>query len=272
MTDDIHVFENGIKVYARQLIPAQIDRYNNIRNVHEADEEDLFLEVLRSSPRIDCFVDIGSAIGYYPLLAKKWLPSVTIHAYEPLGVFREYFIDNIRLNGFLAEDFHIHDECVSSSNGRVFFVQAAYGSKVLKGGRASLPIFRAKALIKSLLTILGITAYRKAQVATVRTITLDEPVRDVGSTIDYMQMDVQGHELEILNSGRVSLCGQNVKTILVGMHGRELHTECIRFLASCDYEIEIEEQATPHQPDGIILASKGVRRHVPTKPPANQAS
>jgi FkbM family methyltransferase len=258
----VHTFDNGIKVHTSQLIPTQVERYKNIRNVHEADEEDLFLEVIQSSPRVDCFVNIGSAIGYYPMLAKKVLPSITVHAYEPLSTFRNYFSDNILLNGFDPSDFHIHAECISSSTGETLFVESAYGSKVLKRGLASLFAFRAKSFVKWMLTKLGIRNYRNSKVTTVRTITLDELAQHVGTAIDYMQMDVQGHELEILKSGSVSLQTGTIKSLMIGTHGKTLHMECLRYLADCGYEIEVQEEATQRQPDGIILASKGVRRHL----------
>ena len=259
MAQEIHVFDNGVQVYVSQLMPAQIQRYQNVRNVHEADEEDLFVEVLRSSPRIECIVDVGSAIGYYPLLAKRILPDVTIHAYEPLDIFRQYFTDNIRLNGFAPQQFHVHSECVSSTRGRTYFVEATYGSKVLRGKALGTSVFFAKLLLKRLLTRRG--NYPLPKISSLNTITLDDVATNVGCPIDYLQMDVQGHEFEILQGGAASLRAGKIKSFMIGTHSSKLHRQCAQYLVEYGYEIEVDEEAAAHQPDGIILASKGVQRH-----------
>ena len=251
MEKDVHVFENGIKVYRRHLLPSQIERYEKIRNVHEADEEDLFLEVLKSSPQIECFLSIGSAIGYYPLLAKKTLPSVIIHAVEPLDFFRRCFKENIKLNGFEPEGFIIHSESVSSFKDSVYFVEAKYGSK----DNNQILGLRIKIFIKNLLTELRIKNYQKSKITTLNTISLAELIQSVGRPIDFMQMDVQGHELEILKSGEECLQNNLIRTIMTGTHGSEIHDACLQLLKKYDYQIMANEPSTKHQPDGIILAS-----------------
>ena len=62
MTRKIHKFDNGVRVYDDHLMPAQRQRYK-IRNVHEADEEDLFIKIISSLPDDGTFVNIGTAIG-----------------------------------------------------------------------------------------------------------------------------------------------------------------------------------------------------------------
>ena len=259
MEKDVHVFENGIKVYRQHLLPSQIERYEKIRNVHEADEEDLFLEVLKSSPQIECFLSIGSAIGYYPLLARKILPSILIHAFEPLDIFRTSFKENIQLNGFGPESFIIHHESVSSLKGRVYFVEAKYGSKVLGSNHNSQILgLQAKILIKNLLTALRIKKYQKSKITTASTISLAELIKRIGRPIDFMQMDVQGHELEILKSGEECLRNKSIRIIMTGTHGSEIHDACVQLLKKYDYQIMANEPSTKHQPDGIILASNSL--------------
>ncbi len=60
MSRKIHIFDNGIRVYDDHLIPPQRKRYAQ-NNVHEVEEEEIFLRI----PVDGCFVNIGSAIGYY---------------------------------------------------------------------------------------------------------------------------------------------------------------------------------------------------------------
>ena len=115
MKRNVHVFDNGVKVYDDHLTPIQRDRYRR-RNVHEAEEEDIFIEILQTIPPDGCFANIGCAIGYYPLLAKRLIPGRTIHAIEPLERHRAFFVENIALSGQKQSSFIIHTEGISSSD------------------------------------------------------------------------------------------------------------------------------------------------------------
>ncbi|MEC4989806.1 MAG: hypothetical protein SAJ37_13830, partial [Oscillatoria sp. PMC 1068.18] len=128
MPEQVHIFDNGVKVYDHHLISEQRQRYQK-QNVHEADEENIFIEIIKSIPSDGCFLSIGSAIGYYPILAKKLSPLLTIHAVEPLSVHRKYFVENIKLNNLCLDEFVIYQEGISSSEGYEVFLDAGYGSK-----------------------------------------------------------------------------------------------------------------------------------------------
>ncbi len=79
MAEKIHVFENGVKVYDRHLTKLQRERYRKC-NVHEADEEHRFKKIISAVPTDGCFVNVGCAIGYYVVLARKLSPGLTIHS------------------------------------------------------------------------------------------------------------------------------------------------------------------------------------------------
>jgi FkbM family methyltransferase len=115
MPRKIHVFDNGVSVYDDHLIPAQRQRYQK-RNVHEAREEDIFAELIRQLPVDGCYLNIGCAIGYYQLLAKRLAPALTIHAVEPLAQHRAFVAENIRLNGFDPTAFTIHEQAVGTTD------------------------------------------------------------------------------------------------------------------------------------------------------------
>jgi FkbM family methyltransferase len=251
----VHIFDNGVKVFASHLTLGQRDRYRK-RNVHEADEENLFVEITNAIPEDGCFVNIGSAIGYYCILAKKLSPGLTIHAVEPLEAHRRYFAENAELNQLGLDDFYVHREAISCSKGRALFLDRDYGSRILHAqeGRASLRsrIGAAGRMISALLRMRGY--------GIVKTMTLDELMDLVGKTTDLLQMDVQGLEAEILGGGTRSLRAGLVKTFLLGTHGQQVHQQCTEILREFGYSIEFEEVAPKSQPDGIIVASKGVRR------------
>jgi len=265
MTKKIHKFDNGVCVYDDQLMPAQRQRYR-IKNVHEADEEDLFIKIISSIPDDGYFVNIGTAIGYYAILAKKLSPQLHVHAVEPLESFRSCFLDNIKLNNLSIQDFVIHPIAVGATDGRVNFLEKGYESQLLvsnaRQGMLSQTSMKIKNLIKAGLGSLGVKRYaaglgRKSEVDTV---TLDTLVRRVGQQVDVMSMDVQGLEVDILMGGSSVLEQADVKTFIIGTHGNKIHQRCIKILSEMNYMIEYDEPDTAHQPDGIIIASKGVQR------------
>ncbi|MDX2476603.1 MAG: FkbM family methyltransferase [Gammaproteobacteria bacterium] len=265
MSRKIHKFDNNVRVYDDHLMPAQRQRYM-VRNVHEADEEDLFIKIISSIPENGCFVNIGTAIGYYAILAKKLSPRLNIHAVEPLQSFRSCFNENLLLNELTEVDFVIHPCAVGATNGRVSFLEKGYESQLLINSHdqkvTQQLAKKMKNQIKSVLGSLGVKRYaagsgRKSETDAV---TLEALVNQVGQQVDLMSMDVQGLELDILSGGESVLEKAVVKTFIIGTHGKSIHQQCIHMLKNKNYSIEYEEENTQHQPDGIIVASKGVLR------------
>jgi FkbM family methyltransferase len=288
MTGAVHTFDNGISVFDDQIAPVQRERYS-VRNVHEAEEEELFLEIIRSLEPDGLFINIGSAIGYYVMLGKRTAPGLSVHAVEPLARFRRHFLENLALNGFAREDFTIHEEAVCGSVGTATFVDRGFGSSIESGsvesGRGAthadgerkshqLPrrlfrgIFRrlglkrrgklAKTKIPKITTVPDIAAV--PEITTVQTITLDVLVAKIGGPVALCQMDVQGLEVDVLQGGRKTLANGSVNTFLIGTHSPALHRDCLNLLRANGYVIEFEQQETVDQPDGIIVASKGKLR------------
>jgi FkbM family methyltransferase len=227
----VHVFDNGVQVYDDHLLSSQRERYKR-RNVHEAEEEDTFLEILRSLPPDGCFLNIGSAIGYYPLLAKRIVPGLVVHAVEPLELHRQQFLENIALNGLNHWDFTIHDEAISSSVGRARFLEDGYSSGIDR----------------------GTTRTESQRVLEIRTTTLDRLVERIGRHVDLCQMDVQGHELDVLEGSRRALESGGITTFLIGTHSPRLHRRCTAVLTDHGYEILHDLYETQEQPDGILSA------------------
>lgn len=233
MEKRIHVFDNGVRVHDDHLLPSQRERYR-AHNVHEAEEEDLFVGLVQDLPRGGVFVDIGSAIGYYLLLAKRLRPDLAVHGVEPLKRHRDQFLDNVALNGQLPEEFTIHEEAISSSDGVAAFLEEGYGS-VLSRRRKRV--------------------WRRG-VRDVPTITLDRLVARIGGSLDLCQMDVQGHELRVLKSCRRSMQAGSITTFLIGTHSPTLHRGCIDILSDHGYRILHDGYEARGQPDGILIASR----------------
>jgi FkbM family methyltransferase len=233
----VHVFDNGVQVYDDHVWPGQRERYRK-RNVHEAEEEDIFVEILRSLPPDGCFLDIGSAIGYYPLLAKRVVPGLVVHAVEPLELHRQRFLENVALNGLTRGDFTIHEEAISSSVGRASFREDGYGSGIQRTS--------------------GTVRAKPSCVLDVWTTTLDRLLERIGRHVHLCQMDVQGHELDVLEGARRTLESGGITTFLIGTHSPRLHRRCMALLTDHGYEILHDLYDTQEQPDGILAARRPV--------------
>ena len=213
--------------------------------------------MIRRLPPDGCYVDVGAAIGYYLILARKLSPRLTIHAVEPLERHRRFLSENLALNGLTKSDFIIHPEGLTSSEGSQTFMDRGYGSRLAPVGQTQKLSLSGR--WKRFLESIGLRRPKNEKL-TIPTITLDTLVRRIGRPIDLLQMDVQGLEVEVLKGGQESTKAGAVKTFLIGTHGRArgltLHDECRGFLQASGYTIEIDLADTKEQPDGILVANK----------------
>lgn len=231
----IHQFANGVKVFDDQLLSVQRARYQR-SNVHEEQEESVFLSLLEEVPADGVFVNIGTAIGYYALLARLRRPDLAIWCFEPLPRHIRFFRENIELNGFRPEEFTVREQAVALQEGTVELSDEDYSSRVL----ADL-VWRP----------------RSTHQLSVRSTTLDQVCRDIGRPIGLVQMDIQGLELEVLThfAKIASAARLPVATFLVGTHGRELHDGCRAVLSAMHYQVMYDEPTPAGQPDGILAVA-----------------
>lgn len=235
------------------LLASQRERYAR-RNVHEAEEEDVFRGLIDELPSQGCFVNVGSAIGYYPILAKRERPDLEVHAFEPLADHRRKLRENLSLNGLNEDEVVVHREAISMKEGWSRFVSTGYGSRIVDrnlDGFVSL-LREVGSLVKAMLTAIGISAL--GDVRFVKNVTLNNVVEEIGSPIDLVQLDVQGLEYKVLKGGDQALEAGRVHALLIGTHGRELHRDCEQLLRRHGYRIETSSPSPDGQPDGILVA------------------
>lgn len=246
----IHQFDNGVKVYDDQLLPVQRERYKK-KNVHEAEEEDIFIELMQNLPANGCYVNVGSAIGYYVLFAGRLRPDLTIHAVEPLEEHQTAFRENVTLNGFRKDDFTLHTVGVSSSNGQASFLSHKYGSRIIiKKGIGGF--FR---------SLLGLNPKNvphgiDGETVTIQTVTLDSFLPQIGNSVDFLQMDVQCLEVDVLQGASEAMKTGRIQTFLIGTHRASLHRKCLKILRQYEYRILVDRFETQEQPDGILVAKR----------------
>ena len=238
MTSKIHKFDNGVKVYDDQLIDAQRERYKK-HNIHEAEEEPVFLESVRKMSEGSVYVNVGAAIGYYPLLIRTIRTDLSIVAYEPLKTHRDYFRKNIKLNGYKLSEFRIHTEGVYMENGKASFSANQYGSMIEKNPEI-------KGIFNKLFDFIKNNK--------IQTITLEKLYERIDAEIGLLQMDIQGLELDVIQSSEGFIKKHHIKSYIIGTHSEEIHRKCKSVFESCGYNITIDKFDTKYQPDGILVA------------------
>jgi FkbM family methyltransferase len=246
MSGQIHTFDNGVKVIRRHLLPQQIARYAE-QNLHEPDEEPIFIDLIQSVPPGGVFVSIGSAIGYYPILAKKLRSDLQIHCFEPLPQHLRCIRENMHLNQISDEDFGVHQVAVSSCVGSASFIDSSYGSKLFEPSAHD-------SLVVSVLKRLKLLVRRKLIVKTIDLASMGDKVGC--AHVDLAQLDIQGAERSVLES----YCGSsvaervNIKAFLVGTHGESIHECCREMLKRAGYVILHDTPNAVNQPDGVLVA------------------
>jgi FkbM family methyltransferase len=257
MARKIHQFDNGVQVFDDHLIKEQRARYQR-HNVHEKDEEDLFISIVTSLPQEAVYVSVGTAIGYYPLLAKKIRSDLLIHCFEPLPRHLKYLDENIELNGFSSNDFHVHRFAISMGQGEALFVDHSYGSSLVGDGQIARR--NQKSILLWLKNALKIswTGRRQDRYFSVPALPLSQIFEIVDEEkIDLLQMDIQGFEGSVLDAYFVSAESRRkrIEQFLVGTHGPEIHEKCKRLLENAGFRILRDDYDTKHQPDGILLGA-----------------
>lgn len=234
----IHTFSNGVRVREHHLIDLQRERYQT-DNVHEAEEEPVFVDLIERLPRGATFVNVGAAIGYYVILAKLLRPDILAVAYEPLRIHRRYLRENLRLNGLRRSDVRLVGDGLSAGGGPASFMIQDFSSMIRGMQTASGPVSR-------ILSAFGNS--------TINTVSLGELVNRVGGRADLVQMDIQGLELPVLKAAQKLLASHVVDHFLIGTHSLEIHSSLKDLLSSSGYRIEVSEPDPSSQPDGILSA------------------
>jgi FkbM family methyltransferase len=143
---------------------------------------------------VSVFLDIGSNIGYYSLLAAKANPEISAYAFEPAKGPKHFLKQNIKLNNF-EKKVKLYDIALSNSVGNIDFyevenVKYQYLEYNLAGEGNAGTKKTSRNFIKNSV---------KAQ-------TLNEIVKiEKLKNIDLIKLDTEGTEIDILNSGKESI-------------------------------------------------------------------
>ena len=142
------------------------------------------------SKNINTFLDIGSNIGYYSLLAVKANSTIKVNAFEPAKGPKYYLKKNIQINNF--ENNILHENiALSDSSGKIDFyevenVKYQFLEHNLAGEGNAGTKKTSRNFVKN----------------TVNSKTLNQFFEDAKiKNIDLIKIDTEGTEIDILNSG-----------------------------------------------------------------------
>jgi FkbM family methyltransferase len=175
-------------------------------------------------------VDVGASIGLFSLLIAANYHESHVLSYEPLTKCFNLLSENVGAN-HLEKRVKVHNVAVSSIGGeRTFYVQKddIQSSFFKKGGDATI----------------------------VNTLTIDDVLAEAGK-IDFLKMDIEGAEYEVLLNANNSTL-RKIKAISLEYHDSILnhdHSELFEKFTNNDYKIEI---LVKHKSKvtGIMFASR----------------
>jgi FkbM family methyltransferase len=167
-------------------------------------------------PEGGCVLDIGANIGYLSKLFSGWVgPSGSVHSFEPVPETFQLLEHNVRRVGL--HNVHVHNLALSSTRGSCTMEIPTYPD-----GRPNL--------YESYISPGG------GEGVAIEMDTLDQ--RGLGD-VDFIKIDVEGHEWEVLQGGR-ALVARCLPPLLIevegNLEGRETPTGKLNaFLADLGY-------------------------------------
>jgi len=145
------------------------------RYISETEDERFMVSCAAGGPQGQTIFDIGANIGYYTVqLARTAGPGARLHAFEPVSSTAALLAENVALNGL--RNVVVNRAIVSDTLG----AQPIYLSATANTGQSSL-------------------VRASARSETVDTVTVDAycQARNI-ERIDLVKVDVEGHELRVL--------------------------------------------------------------------------
>lgn len=176
-------------------------------------------------PSARTFVDIGSNIGIYAVLARKWNPSVAVHAFEPVDAIHERNVSFHAANNLSAESVH-RLACSDCDEERIIHIPLHQGSLEAETTGSSLRTDSWQA-----------TAARRRDLA-VRCVRLDSffSTREIPPP-SVWKIDVEDHEAAALRGAAETI--RRVRPVIVCeiLYREHRNRETLDAIASLDYEI-----------------------------------
>ena len=180
------------------------------------------------------FYDVGANAGFYSLLASGLIAPGTVYAFEPLPINAAYLRKHLELNR--TRNVKLFELAICDQGGTAFFTteETRAMGKLGPGGNLR-----------------------------VRAATLDSLLKEQRLLPpDFIKMDIEGGEYLALLGAKECFVRHRPKLFLA-IHGREIHDDCCRLLASWNYELEYVSQLTRDRAELFAWSKEGRRTRIP---------
>ncbi|HYF10458.1 MAG TPA: FkbM family methyltransferase [Candidatus Paceibacterota bacterium] len=174
-------------------------------------------------------VDVGANIGIHAVYLSRL--ATKVHAFEPVGSTFSYLLETVALNG-AQEKIETHRLGLGESAGelemQIFSLEhSSWNSAYVPKNQQISPV----------------------GVERVPVTTLDDFAEDKQlQKIDFVKIDVEGHELQVLRGAKKLLGEKRISTLsfeVTQMHAHDPQ-EIFHLLRDCGYEVEDYDPARPH--------------------------
>jgi FkbM family methyltransferase len=181
-----------IEVTPREMINRAIFLYGTF----EISETRLVQAFLRPGMT---FLDVGAHIGYYTLIAAGLVGDAgRVHSFEPGKEMRTHLEANVARNGL--HNVEIHHQALAEQTGEVGFYPSELASN------------------QGISSIIASVDGRPAPV-TVPSLSLDDFATSLrGQRIDFLKMDIEGAELQVIRGGQRLLGGTDAPPMIFEAH------------------------------------------------------
>jgi len=183
-----------IEVTTREMINRAIFLYGTF----EISETRLVQAYLRPGMT---FLDVGAHIGYYTLIGARLVgDSGRVHSFEPGAATRAHLEANVARNGF--GNVEIHAQALAEQTGQVGFYPSTLASN--QGISSIIP---------------SPSGNGRAAPVTVASLSLDDFAASLGGRrVDFLKMDIEGAELQVIRGGQSLLGGAEAPPMIFEAH------------------------------------------------------
>jgi FkbM family methyltransferase len=253
--DDIHIVDLSAIGYGDHRPPPRIavtpreavNRTIFLYGTFEISETRLVQAFLRPGMT---FLDVGAHIGYYTLIAARLVGDAgRVHSFEPGREMRAHLEANVARNDL--HNVEIHPQALAEQTGEVGFYPSALASNQ---GISSIVV----------------SGDGRAAPVTVPSLSLDDFASGLGGRrIDFLKMDIEGAELQVIRGGQRLLRGADAPPMIfeahelgpvaealrpLGYHIRQLHYTLENGLELPDAEAHIESLFASYEAPNYFAA------------------
>jgi len=286
-----YTFDNGVTIGHPH--ESQLKRYSKagVLRLHEPEEERWFIHMLFEAHADSILLNVGSAAGYYALLALRYRPPLAVVAVNPHPAFQKELAENAAAAGIAVVDAAgprdplaipveggiLQLGCALAERAQTGFMGGGYGSAIVRSAKEAVDLetsqargalrhhtnsSRASELVGRVVPVQSVPlsdVFRCIcpQARNNKNARFDPLVDLRGCAIYMATFDIQNFEEKVFSAEdtHALLRAHRIQRLLVGTHSPQAHGAVLEALSAAQYRILYNATVVEGQPDGLIVAS-----------------